>query len=279
MNTFQDDELDSIPTQPATPAPVAVGAGVVATANPTHTAAAARPHAAPAASDDLDVDFGDEKITTFSDGLDKVNPEKGKTIRFALLTDFLKAKAAYTHYIETGEKKGSYRCLRPTKGIVTEQFICCNKLDESYLYVVAPVLLYTNADQKGGLPVDANKTPIVEWKVGFVKLGRGVFRTISELPNEDSEDATGKVPVEMLDIKMTRLANNKFEVKRVNRNAVWRRNPELVTAVKAAIAPFLDGKKLEQKLGKKLDVLGFKALFASVGAKAEEADLSNVDDL
>jgi hypothetical protein len=278
MTTFQDDdELDALPAA-KTEATTKTTTTPPTTA--TATTATATPRPAPAAMDeDLDVDFGDEKITSYSDGLEKVNPEKGKSIRFSLLTDMLKAKAAYTHYVENGEKKGSYRCLRPTKGTLSEQPICCTKLDESYLYVVALVLLYTNADQKGGLPTDSAKNPIVEWKVGFVKLGRGVFRTISELVSEDAEESQDKVPVEMLDIKMTRLANNKFEVKRVNKKAIWRRNPELVAEVTAALTPFKDGKKLESKLGRKLDNLGYKALFASTSVKAEEADLSDVDSL
>jgi hypothetical protein len=264
---FQDDELDVIsPKTDQSPA--------TATATATATAPATTKPAI--IEEDTDVEFGDEKITSFSDGLDKVNPDKGKTIRFSLLTDIIKAKAAYTHYIETGDRKGTYRCLRSVKAPASEVPGCCTKVGESYLYVVAIVLLYTNADQKGALPKD---TPI-EWKIGYVRLGRGVFRTISELVNEDTEEGQAKAEVHNLDIRMTRLANNKFEVKRLNKNALWRRNPQLVIEVKAALAPFADGKKLETKLGRKLDNLGWKALFASLtGGNAAEASLENVDDL
>jgi hypothetical protein len=272
--TFEDDDLDELPApKKATP-----------TAAPA-TAAAPAPQATPAptptADDDLNVDFGDEKVTSYSDGLDKVNPEKGKTIRCALATDIISPKAAYTHYIETGEKKGNYRCLKPLKGNATGKEVCCAKLGDNYLYVVVPVVVYTNADQKGSLPKD---TPI-EWKIGFLRIGRGLFRNIGDLPAtlaaaEDAPaDAKPLQPID-LDIRLSRLTNGKWDVKALTKKARWRQNPEFVAEVKAAFAPFMDGKKLESKLGRKLDALQFKALIASQsGGNASEVDMSNIDEL
>jgi hypothetical protein len=272
---FEDDDLDELPAKKSTPA----AATATAAAPAQTTTAVASP--APGPEDDLNVDFGDEKVTSYSDGLDKVNPEKGKSIRCALATDILSPKAAYTHYIETGEKKGNYRCLKPLKGNATGKEVCCAKLGDNYLYVVVPVVVYTNADQKGVLPKDQP----IDWKIGYLRIGRSLFRTIGDLPatlaaTEDAKPNAEPTKPTDLDLHLSRLTNGKWDVKAKTTKARWRQNPEFVEQVKAAFAPFLDGKKLESKLGRKLDVLQFKALIASLsGGRAEDADMSNVDEL
>jgi len=272
MGTFQDDDLDLLP-QPA----AKVQSSAKTTAIPDSDAIENKTAAPATASDNLDVDFGDEKITSFSDGLDKVNPEKGKSIRCALATDILKSKAAYTHYIEHGEKKGNYRCLRSLNTPPTGNEICCSKLGDNYVYVVVPVVVYTNADAKGALP----EGPI-EWKIGFIRIGRSLYRTIGELPAAITaeEDNKTQLKPEDLDLKLTRLTNGKWDVKALSKKARWRKNPQFVSEVKAAFAPFLDGRKLESKLGRRLTVLEYKALIASLaGGRAEDTDMSNIDDL
>jgi hypothetical protein len=154
-------------------------------------------------------------------------------------------------------------------------------LGDNYLYIVVPVVVYTNADQKGALP----KGVPVDWKIGFVKMGRGLFRTIGDLPGtlaaaEDAPaDAKPLQPID-LDIRLSSLNNGKWDVKALTKKARWRQDPAFVAEVKAAFAPFLDGKKLESKLGRKLNDLQFKALVASLGGgNTSEVDMSNIDEL
>src|SRR5271157_4522622 len=130
----------STPTQQTGPAPTPAPA-----TQPTATAAAASDDdvedvptgkaahkAAAKSTDDYDVSFGDEKLMSKSDGLDILRPEKGKTVRFALLDNYVKAKRAFVHYID---KKGTYHCLDHEKNSA----ICCQRLQNSQPQIVSLV--------------------------------------------------------------------------------------------------------------------------------------------
>ena len=296
VEDLEDLKPSAAPAVPATPAAATASvAPPAATApapaqqtapDPTPTPAPAQPTvtaAAPTAEvedapttkaaakqnvDDYDVSFGDEKLMSKSDGLDILRPEKGKTVRFALLTNFLSAKKAYNHYIE---KKGTYHCLSKD-GV---QGICCQKLGESQPQIVALVLHYTNADPKSGrYSKDASGAlPPIQWEIKFVRLSRSAFRRISGLVEEDSKS-------EDMDIIMShRDSGIGYEYNKVS-VARWKRNPALLAEVEAAVKPFLadGGKKLLSKLGKKVSLLEFKAVIAG-STQSDEADLSQVDDI
>jgi hypothetical protein len=227
-----------------------------------------KPKAKKAASDeeDLDVAWGDEKVMAKTDGLDRIRPEKKHVCRIAILP-FITPKKSTVHYIKG---KGTYRCLSSE-----EQEICCEKLGENELRIVALALLYTNADPKTGQkPKDkaGNLLPI-EYEVGYVQLSRTNFRSISTLPEEEQT-------VYDIDIVMSlRDSGTGFEFKKIASTALYKKNPQLVAEIEEACKPFLDGKKLKNKLGKKVSNIEFKALLASVATTAEEANLDDVNDL
>jgi len=226
---------------------------------------------APAAKstvDDYDVSFGDEKLMSKSDGLDILRPEKGKTVRFALLSNYVKAKRAFVHYID---KKGTYHCLAPEKNDQP----CCLKLQNSQPQIVVLVLHYTNANPKTGrYEKGADGTlPPIQWEIKFVRLSRSAFRRVSTLVEEDGQP-------EDIDIIMShRDSGIGYEYSKVS-TARWKKNAAFVTEVEAAVKQFADGKKLLSKLGKKISSLEFRAILAgTAGSQADEADLSQVDDI
>lgn len=265
---------------PSNPAPVQQSGPTPALAQPTQpvTTASAEPAPTPAAAkqggDDYDVEFGDENLMSRSDGLDRLRPEKGKTVRFALLTNYIPAKRAFNHYIE---KKGTYHCLTPRDaktGVATgELAACCVKLEESQPQIVALVLHYTNANPKTGRyeKDGGGQFPPIQWEIKFVRLSRSAFRRVSGLTEEDGQPTD-------IDITMShRDSGIGYEYNKVSL-ARWKRNPELVKEVETAVKAFADGKKLLSKLGKKVSALEFRAILA--GTKpSDEADLSQIDDI
>jgi hypothetical protein len=217
--------------------------------------------------DDYDVSFGDEKLMSKSDGLDILRPEKGRTVRFALLTNYIPAKRAFNHYIE---KKGTYHCLSPE----AKDGVCCQKLGESQPQIVALVLHYTNANSKTGRyeKVDGQFPPI-EWGIQYIRMSRSAFRRISALVEEDGQPTD-------IDIVMNhRDSGIGYEYSKVS-PARWKKNPELVKEVEAATKIFITdgGKKLLSKLGKRISLLEFRAVLAGVNP-SDDADLSVVDDI
>jgi hypothetical protein len=264
----------STPTQqtgPATPPPAPTQPTATASATsvddvddvPTGKAAKTTPKSV----DEYDVAFGDEKLMSKSDGLDILRPEKGKTVRFALLDNYVHAKRAFNHYID---KKGTYHCLSPEKN----DAICCTKLGNSQPQIVTLVLHYTNANPKTGRydKDGAGVRPPVQWEIKFVRLSRSAFRRVSSLVEEDGS-------AQDIDITMNhRDSGIGYEYNKVSSAARWKKNPQLVAEVEAAIQQFADGKKLLSKLGKKISLLEFKAIIAGT-TQSDEADLSQVDDI
>jgi hypothetical protein len=226
-----------------------------------------------AASDDDgdsdDVEWGDEKIMSRSGGLDRLRPEKGKAVRFAIIP-WIKPKKALTHFID---KKGTFRCLATED----EPGICCKKLaEDGSVTIAALVLHYTNAPSNDGkYRKDANgRVPAIEWRIEYVQLGQTNYRDISELPPEGSS-------VTDIDIVMTHKGGDgigyKFTL--ASTAARWRQNEALVAEVKEACEKFMDGKKLSSKLGKKVNLTEMKAVLSTLVAGAEDQSLDDVEEI
>lgn len=280
------DELASItPTKPA-----------VAQAQPATPAAQPTPAAVPVEEDaveDLDgadkskptvqtedVEFGDEDLMK-KEGLQKLLPDKGKVVRAAIL-DFVKPKKGHNHYIESGEKKGTYRCLsvRDAKGNITKQAACCDKLGDADMVIVALCVHYTNAPDKDGKYViikedgkSKYKDPM-EFDIKWIKLSRSGYRTLSGLPPEE---------MTVYDIDFTISWRNANGSGGLNYNfsnkARWKSSAAIVEQVKEAAKPYLDGKRLTQKIGKLVSLLELKAAMSGAATDTEEASLGDIEAL
>ncbi len=216
-------------------------------------------------SDDDDCEFGDQKLMYRGDGLDRLRPEKGGAVRFAIVP-FLKPKKAVNHFID---KKGTFRCNSNDEG----EAICCKTLNsnegsKAALHVVAVVVHYTNAHPKTGKY--AKEVEDTEFEIKFVNLSKANFSDISSLVQEDER-------VDDFDIVMTHRENKiGYKFNRVSSEARWKKKG-LTAAVKEACAKFEDGTLLTKKLGKRLTNLEWKALLAGLGS--DEGDDGESDEL
>ena len=318
MATQFQDELDDLPVTKTAPAKATAATleeddDPKAAMKKTTTATATATAAAPAGDDeDLAVDFGDRELMKKTGLLERLRPEKGKVVRFAMLTDFVKAQMAYTHYID---KKGTYRCMvdklkrtPPTKcftcGLVAvddkakglvkackcptpvfgdpeAEGFCCKKLKEaSERQFVALVVYYKNAGtEDGGL----EKGVPLDWEIRYVQLTSANFRSISRLIEEEVIDPSGQTrpgTVNDMDIVMSH-ADKAFgyDFHKKAARPRFRQNPELLAEVKEKIKPYLDGAKLKNRLGRTVTDLEFKALLSSLAAGSEDAKLGDVESL
>ena len=244
------------------------------------------PSSTTATNDNLDVDFGDEALMAKGDGFDKIMPpdnDKTRVVRVCLLTDVVKPKRDHIHFVTN---KGSFRCnsLRDDKFMVTKQAICCKALDadekqKAQLTVACLAVWYKNADpttgkytkkkdKQGNEYIDP-----VEYEIGWVKLSRSAYRRVTRLIPEDRK------PHE-IDLLISHKDPIGFEYSVITQDARFRKNPELLAEILEASEPFLDGKKLTSKLGKKITDLEFAAMFsgkaASSSAKAQVDDVSDL---
>ena len=280
MNTF-DDELDEIPTKPQTTEKAhsekktSVNASPkedtpkTAQTNTNEPKPPALPEDAYIDEDNLDVDFGDLKLMAKGDGLTRIRADKNKAVRLALL-NFIPAKSAQSHFVEGKDKKGSFRCLPSKDG---ELPFCCSKLgEEGMVHVVALALHYTNAKPSDG---KYDKGTPIEWEIGYVDLSRSNYRSVSNLAPEEGS-------VYDIDIIMTKKTSGiGYEFTSPSPKARWKQNPELVAEVEEAAKKYVNdgGKKLTGKLGKKLNLLEWKALLSETASSAEEASLEDISDL
>jgi len=228
--------------------------------------------------DDLDVEFGDEKLATRPNMLNRCRPaEKGKAVRFALLP-FIKPKSAKNHFVELPGKKLTVRCLTPNNS--PDAGYCCAKLGEDgELHVAALVIRYTNADTKTG---GYEKGAVIEWEIQYVDLTRSNYRAVSHLIDELIED-NPSISVYDIDIVMKHDPDRAFgyQFQRIAQKSRWKQNPALMKEVEEASQKFIkdDGKILKGRLGKKMNLQEWKALLSGVAAGAEEAKLDDVEDL
>jgi hypothetical protein len=130
------------------------------------------------------------------DGLDRVQPaDKNSKVRVAVLTNVVKPKMAWVHFIQKGDKKTVYRCLikRDRKHVpIGELADCCKKLnnDENQrAQIVFAVLAvkYVGTDPASGRFAAAPEGQAPQpprWELGWLKLSRSGFKTISELVPE-----------------------------------------------------------------------------------------------
>jgi hypothetical protein len=179
-----------------------------------------------------DVDFGDTTLLSKPDGLPLFRPSRQYNIRFALV-EALKPKKTHVHYLE-GQKL-SIRCVSTDPGEV--EGICCTRLGDPELRIVALAVRYQNADVQGRL----DKEIIPELEVGYLRLSRANFRSISSLPDEGST-------VYDLDIVMSmRKSGVGYDFTTIARTPRYL-VAGLEAAVKAMCKPYLDGAKLVSKL-------------------------------
>jgi hypothetical protein len=215
-------------------------------------------------SEDDDCEFGDEKLMYRGDGLDRLRPDKGAAVRFAIIP-FLKPKKAVNHYID---KKGTFRCTSTDEG----EGLCCKALNsddnsKAQLHIVAVVVHYTNANSKTGKY--AKEVVDTEWDLKFVNLSRANFSDISALVQEDET-------VDGFDIVMTHRENGiGYKVSRASSEARWKKKG-LAAEVKEACAKFEDGTLLTKKLGKRLTPIEWKALLSTLGGEEDEGDNSDL---
>jgi hypothetical protein len=144
--------------------------------------------------DDCAVDFGDQDALSRS-GLDRIVPaDKKSYVRCAVLTDVVKPRMAWMHFIQNGDKKSPYRCLsvRDKKHNIITKGACCAKLendkDQSAQLVFAVLgLKYINADPATGKYTKdaAGEFPPVRWELGWLRLSQHGFRSIGELAQEE----------------------------------------------------------------------------------------------
>jgi hypothetical protein len=275
-NKFVDDELDELPTTKTT-APVTTDATTAVTEEVEAPAPKATKASAAVDEDEenLDVDFGDQKIMAKGDGLNRIRADKNKVVRFALLP-FIKPKSATSHFVEAKEKKGTFRCLKPTKE--GEIPFCCAKLkEEGMLHVVSLAVLYTNAEDKTGkYSKDKNGNyPPVEWEVGYVDLSRSNYRSVSNLAPEDS------TPYD-IDLVMSKKDNGiGYEFVLAATKAKWKLNPDMAVEIEAAAQKFINdgGKKLISKLGRTLNKIEWQALLSNQAASGKEASLDDIEGI
>lgn len=233
-----------------------------------------------------------------TDGLERIQPaDKNSKVRVAVVEDLkykvtlengsveeriMKPKMAWLHFIEKDGKKFSYRChsKRDKKHIITEMGDCCKKLNndddqKAQLNFAVLAVKYTNADQKTGkYEKDENgDQPPIKWELGWLKLSRSGFKSISELAME------GEKPYEF-DFTIAHRENKiGYDYKRISQKARYRMNPELLAEVNAEALKFADGVLLSKRLGKVISALDMKALLAGKSAAGKGAQIDNTDDL
>jgi hypothetical protein len=242
------------------------------------------PANSPVATDDLDVDWGDQDAMTMTDGLERIVPaDKNSKVRVAVIEDtIVKPKMAWLHFIEKDGKKFSYRChsKRDKKNVITTMADCCKKLNhdddqKAQLNVAVLAVKYTNADPKTGKYVpdaDGNQAPL-RWELGWLKLSRSGFKSISELALE------GEKPHEF-DFTIANRENKiGYDYKRISQKARYRANPELYAEVVEEAKKFADGVLLSKRLGKVITEVDMKALLAGKSAASKNSQIDNTDDL
>jgi hypothetical protein len=206
-------------------------------------------------ADLLDVEFGDLKLMTKGDGLSLFRPDRSGNIRIALLP-YVKAKSCLLHYL--GEQ-GSIRCLGGNDSDGSD--LCCQRLGDPQLRVVALAARYVNCDKEGKLARGVQP----EVGVGYVRLSRSNYRAVSLLPAEGST-------VYDIDIVMALKPSGIGYDFTLIANTPRYKAMGMEAEVEAACRPFLDGTKLSSKLAKKVTELEFEALLSGEASDGLLAD-------
>jgi hypothetical protein len=220
-----------------------------------------------------EVDWGNEELMKKGDGVDRIRPEKGKdnVKRLALIKE-LPPRGLRRHFIQTKDGKRNLICLATKDNPIG---FCCKQADEEGQYhAIAGAVEYLNINPKTGKFPEVDGKPVVpEVKVGFVDLSRSNYRAISNLPEEGES-------LYDYDLVMS-MDGNKYSFTIKSRKARWMMYPEVVAQVEAAVKRILadGGSKFYKKLGKKLSLIEWKAVFAGQAGGAAEASLDEMDDI
>jgi hypothetical protein len=208
------------------------------------------------------------------DPLPRFRPDKGKALRFALL-DFIKPKRAFTHYID---KKGTFRCLSTPEA---EGPCCAAAIQAAALTIVALVVKYTNCSPVSGKYEGKYKVPDIEYELGYVNLSRKNYTDINKMTEDGEDDAPTNETVYDFDIIMTHNEATQigYSLNRASRAPRWRKSPEIVAEITEAAQPFLDGKLLTSKLGRKLNPIEWKALLSTLNGEPDDDAASDDKDL
>jgi hypothetical protein len=223
---------------------------------------------------------------TVTDGLDQIKPgDKTTKIRAAVLTQIVKPKMAWGHFIKKADgKKVFVRChsVRDNKHVITKKAACCAKLNDdddqkAQLNFAAPAIKYGNTDAAGAFLADeGGKALPIKWSLGWLKLSRAGYKQISELilEGESAHD---------FDFTMAYRDNGVgFEFKRKSKGLPrYMANPDLAKEVIAeATEKLSDGKLLTKKLGKVISEVDMKALLSGAAATStKNTQVDNTDDL
>lgn len=219
--------------------------------------------------EELDCDWNDESLMRKKDPLPRIRPDKGKAVRFAILP-FVKPKRAFNHYID---KKGTFRCLSTEDS----EGVCCTsgKAGNANLSIVALAAKYVNCDPKTGKYDGKYKVTDTECEIGHVSLSRSNYTAINKLV-EDEVTASGESEsVFDFDIIMTHNETTGigYTLARASRTPRWKKDEAVSTELEEAAKPFLDGKLLTSRLGRKQSAIEWKALLASLdGGEGEDGD-------
>jgi hypothetical protein len=173
------------------------------------------------------IDFGADLGGELSP-LHQIRPEKeGEILRIALLTQFCKPKATFSHWY----RDHFYRCNAEKDRPVAP---CC-EVKPSWTCVSLAVV-YLSADPDGRLRIGAD----INYRVGYVSLSESAYRQVKVCTKE----ARG---CDLLHAK----TEGYYSFRRARRIPAWTLSPQ-AAKVEADARCWADGKKLEEKLGKKI---------------------------
>jgi hypothetical protein len=249
-----DDELDSIPTTPPT------------ITKPTPTAAAAAPTADVSNDDDtsdvVDLIKDREKLLP-GDTLSSIIPkEKNVSVRFALVPG-APAILKMTHFLQgaNGGKGTTVLCIGADKGCPE----CPNH--EARKHVAILVVKYSNADKGGKFPAG---TKTLQYEVGFIRISPSAYNEMSEACSDGEDLYSCDFSVSLKTNQIGHQYSRKCSppsYKKVNGEA----------EVLALAKPYMDGKLLKTRLGKKVTALEIKLMLGeSLGGDAKLEDLGDL---
>ena len=116
-----------------------------------------------------------------------------------------------------------------------------------------------------------------------MQLTEANYRSVSRLIEEEVVESSGATrPGTVNDMDIVMIHADKafgYEFHKKAARPKFRQNPELFAEVKEKIKPFLDGVRLNGRLGRTATDLEMKALISTLGPGAEDAKLGDVESL
>ena len=178
-------------------------------------------------------------------GLEFLKPETAVFSRFALVPG-IEAAFAATHY---DEQIGMFRCLGGNDPV------CCNKYGAARPSIMALAWHYLNASRADGLMSEGEPVLLTP------KILRLSATNLESMRNKAAEK---NVTLYDVDWRVVKLADKKpLAIQIVSLNPRWKTIEE--DALRA-VKPYLDGKVLDQGLGKKLSREELVAGIANAGS-------------